>query len=89
MEGHHRGRRVRATNYSVQNKLQGYCIKSGIEPIFQSNYQRSITLKNCESLCCMPVTYINYISTILLVKIEGKKHYDSAAESQGIEEILS
>ena len=24
-EGQHRGRGVRGTNYSVQNKLQGYC----------------------------------------------------------------
>ena len=26
-------------------------------PIFYNNFKWSITFKNCESLCCMPVTY--------------------------------
>ena len=43
-----------------------YCTPQRIQSIFYNNYTWSITFKNCESLYCIPVTYmilyINYTS---------------------------
>ena len=49
----------------------------GIQPIFYSNYDWSITFKNCESLYFTPVTYIvlgtNYILQYSKDKDKKKK----------------
>ena len=47
----------------------------GTQPIFYNNYKWSVTFKNCESLCCTPVTYIIlYIKyTSIYKKLKKKK----------------
>ena len=51
----------------------------GIQPIFYSNYDWSITFKNCESLYFTPVTYIilysNYDTTLMTESEEELKSF--------------
>ena len=58
-----------------------YCITRGIQPIFYSNYDWSITFKNCESLYFTPVTYIalgtNYTSIQKRQRQKKKKPTDT------------
>ena len=51
-----------------------YCTTQGIWPVFFGNYKLNITFKNCESLCCIPATYIIlYINYTSMKKIFSKK----------------
>ena len=36
--------------------------------MFYNNYKRSITFKNCESLCCILLTYIILYTNYILIK---------------------
>ena len=61
----------------------------GIQPIFYSNYDWSITFKNCESLYFTPVTYIvlgtNYILQYSKDKDKKKKKPDPQTQETNLQ----